>query len=112
MQFRCSTSTSSTQTEIHTPLSADSSPSGPNVALLSPFPRPPCPFWHRNISQCPEQTPPNVGGLPQPQAFCHPNSSNHVKLSTMLETLRMGLSRLPCIAECYQPEGVREIARA
>src|SRR5262245_30695032 len=85
-------STLSTQIEIHTPLSAVSSPSGPNVILTALLPRPPCPFSHRKISQSPAQTPPKEGGLPQSQAFFHPNFSNQAKLCCMSETFNMGVS--------------------
>src|SRR3989442_10482438 len=59
-------STSSTQTDIQTPLSACSSPSDPNVALFSPRPRLPCPPWQRKISHSPDPTAPNAGGVPVP----------------------------------------------
>src|SRR5262245_48240571 len=91
-------STSSTHMEIHTPLSPVSFPPRLNVILSSPLPRPPCAPWQRKISQSPEQTPPNVGGLPQSQAFCHPSFSNHAKLCWMSETLSIGVSPLACIA--------------
>src|SRR4030095_607660 len=88
----CSASTSSTQIDIHTPLSEVSSPSGPNVETSAPLPRPPWPSWQRKISHWPEQTPPNVGGVPQSQPFVQPSFSNHAKLSRMFETLRIGVS--------------------
>ncbi len=40
-------------------------------------------------------------GSPQSQDFFHPSFSNHAKLSTMLETLRIGFSRLARIARFY-----------
>ena len=43
--------------------------------------------------------PPNVGGLPQSQPFVYPSFSNHAKLSTILETLRIGVRRLAFIAQ-------------
>src|SRR5256885_11828999 len=79
--------------DIHAPLSPDWSPFGPNVMLAAPFPRPPCPFRHRKISQSPEQTPPKPGGSPQSHDFFHPSFSNHVKLSRIFETLRIGVTR-------------------
>src|SRR5262245_13068356 len=94
-------STSSTQIDIHTPLSAHSSPSGPNVILISLLPRPPCPPSHRKISNSPEQTAPNVGGSPQSQAFFHPSFSNHAKLSWMFETFRIGVKPLACMVRFY-----------
>ena len=93
-QRRCTASTSSTQIDIHAPLSAASSPSGPNVRSTALRPLPPWPSWHRKISHSPEQTPPNVGGVPQSQPFFHPRRSNHAKLSWMSETFRMGVSPL------------------
>ena len=57
-------------------------------------PRPPWSSWHRKISHSPEQTPPNVGGVPQSQPFFHPSRSNHAKLSSMFETFRMGIRPL------------------
>src|SRR5262245_57109499 len=85
-QWRWTASTSSTQIDIQAPLSAVSSPSGPNVLFTPPLPRPPCPSSHRKISQSPENTAPNVGGSPQSQAFFHPSFSNQSKLSAMSET--------------------------
>src|SRR5262249_52159009 len=90
-QRRCTASTSSTHIDIHTPLSAESSPSGPNVILRELLPRPPWAFWQRKISQSPEQTPPNVGGLPQSHPFFHPSFSNQAKLCWIFETLRIGV---------------------
>src|SRR5262249_53033483 len=78
---------------IHTPLSAASSPFGPNVIGRVLLPRPPWPFWHRKISHAPEQTPPKVGGLPQSQPFFHPSFSNQAKLCWISDTLRIGVSR-------------------
>src|SRR5712672_3165535 len=92
MHRRWTASTSSTHIDIQTPLSPLSSPLGPNVIREAPLPRPPCPSSHRNISQVPEQTPPNVGGCPQSHPFVHPSFSNHLKLCWMLETFKMGVS--------------------
>src|SRR5688572_24667377 len=83
--------------DIQAPLSPVSSPFGPNVLLCAPLPRPPCAPSHRKISQSPEQTPPNEGGLPQSQAFVHPSFSNHAKLCSMFETFRIGVKRLAFI---------------
>src|SRR5689334_2725593 len=74
------------------PLSPVWLPCSPNVILLSPRPRPPWPPSHKNISQWPDPTAPNVGGSPQSQTFCHPSFSSQAKLSTRSETLRMGFS--------------------
>ena len=41
-----------------------------------------------------QQTPPNSGGSPQCQDRCQPSFSNHAKLSSMLDTLRIGVSAL------------------
>src|SRR5204863_1523374 len=79
-QRRWTASTSSTQIDIHVPLSAESSPSGPNVFLRTLLPRPPWAFSHRKISHSPEQTPPKSGGVPQSHAFFHPSFSNQEKL--------------------------------
>src|ERR1043165_10155107 len=97
-QRRSSASTSSIQIDIHTPLLPHSSPSGPNVISDSLLPRPPWPSSQRKISHSPEQTPPNVGGSPQPHDFSPPSFANQSKLSLMLETFRMGLILFACIA--------------
>src|SRR4030095_12651823 len=83
-------STSSTQIDIHAPLSAASLSSEPNVWVSSLLPRLPCAPSHRKISNGPAQTPPKSGGSPHAHAFSHPSFANHAKLSSMLETLRMG----------------------
>jgi hypothetical protein len=84
-------STSSTQTDIHAPLSAVSSPPGPNVEVFVPLPRLPWPPWQRKISHSPEPTDPKVGGFPQSQHFLHPHFSNHVKLAVMSDTFNIGV---------------------
>src|SRR5688572_8912894 len=83
-------STSSTQIDIHTPLSPDAvnSPVAGTVLL----PRPPWPSRQRKISHAPEPTAPKPGGSPQSQTFFHPRLSNHLKLCPMSETLRIGVS--------------------
>src|SRR5580704_11711527 len=91
-------STSSTHTDIHTPLSAVSSPSGPNVKIFAPLPRLPCPPRQRKISHSPEPTDPNVGGVPQSQHFFQPHFSNHAMLATMSETFKIGVTCLAYIA--------------
>src|SRR5690242_7921137 len=85
-------SASATHTDIHAPLSAVSSPPGPNVAVFAPRPRPPCPPWQRKISHSPEPTAPNVGGVPQSQSFFQPHFSNHAKLAAMSDTFRIGVT--------------------
>src|SRR6185295_2528256 len=85
-------STSSTQIDIQTPLSAVSSPPGPKVILTPPLPRPPWAPWHRKISHAPEQTAPKVGGSPHSQPFFHPSFSNQRKLSAMFETFKIGVN--------------------
>src|SRR6059058_4639126 len=99
-------STSSTHTDIHTPLSPHSSPLGPKVIGESLRPRPPWPSSQRKISHAPETTPPKAGGSPQSHPFFHPSFSNHAKLSRMLETLRMGVIRLASIAQWYAGMGL------
>src|SRR5215510_12094577 len=94
----CAASTSSTQIDIHTPFSAASSPSEPNVFVRVLLPRPPWAFKQRKISQSPEHTPPNVAGSPQSQPFCHPSFSNQAKLFWKSETFRIGVNRLASIA--------------
>lgn len=84
-------STSSTHTDIHTPLSAVSSPPGPNVETLVPLPRLPCPPRQRKISHSPDPTDPKVGGVPQSQHFRQPHFSNHAMLAAMSETFSTGL---------------------
>src|SRR5580700_4314894 len=84
-------STSATHTDIHTPLSAVSSPSGPNVEVFAPLPRPPCPPRQRKISHSPDPTAPNVGGVPQSQHFFQPHFSNHAKLAAMSDTFKIGV---------------------
>src|SRR5882724_385971 len=101
-QWRWTASTSSTQIDILKPPSCDSSSPMPNVAVLEPLPRPPCPSWQRKISQSPEQTPPNVGGSPQSHPFFQPSFSNHAKLSRILDTSRIGTKRWASIAKYYQ----------
>src|SRR3982751_2945681 len=87
--------------DIQTPLSALSSPLGPKVMRASPLPRPPCPSSHRNISHSPEQTPPNVAGLPQSQVLDHPSCSNHSKLCRMFETFKIGVRRFAFMRQVY-----------
>jgi hypothetical protein len=85
------TSTSSTHTDIHTPLSAVESPSGPNVELFAPLPRLPCAPWQRKISHSPDPTDPKVGGVPQSQHFFQPHFLNHAKLAAMSDTFKIGV---------------------
>jgi len=84
-------STSSTQTDIQTPLSAVSSPCGPNVEAIAPLPRPPWPPWQRKISHTPDPTAAKVGGVPQSQHFLQPHFSNHTKLLEMSDTFNIGV---------------------
>jgi hypothetical protein len=91
-------STSSTHTDIHTPLSAVSSPSGPNVELFAPLPRLPWLPWQRNISHSPDPTDPKVGGVPQSQHFLQPHFSNHAKLAGMSDTFKIGVMCFASIA--------------
>jgi hypothetical protein len=83
-----SSTSSSTNTDIQTPLSASSSPSGPNVDAFAPLPRPPWPPWQRNISHSSDPIAPKVGGVPQSQSFLQPHFSNHSKLAEMLDTVQ------------------------
>ena len=85
-------STSSTQTDIQAPLSAVSSPCGPNVEAFAPLPRPPWPPWQRKISHSPDPTAPKVGGVPQSQHFLQPHFSNHTKLLEMSDTFNIGVT--------------------
>src|SRR6202035_5406250 len=85
-------STSSTHTDIHTPLSAVSSPSGPNVEALAPLPRLPWPPTQRKISHSPDPTAPKVGGVPQSQHFLQPHFANHTKLAEMSDTFSIGVT--------------------
>src|SRR2546425_861245 len=91
-QFLWTSSTSSTHTDIHEPLSLVSSPSGPNVAAFAPLPRPPWPPWQRKISHSPDPTAPKVGGVPQSQHFLQPHFSNQAKLAAMSETFSIGVT--------------------
>src|SRR6266404_6096749 len=84
-------STSLTHTDIQTPLSAVSSPSGPNVEAFAPRPRPPWPPWQRKISHSPDPTAPKVGGVPQSQHFLQPHFLNHSKLAEMSDTFNIGV---------------------
>src|SRR6184192_3268130 len=84
-------STSSTQTDIQAPLSAVSSPCGPNVQAFAPRPRLPWPPWQRKISHSPDPTAPKVGGVPQSQHFLQPHFSNHTKLLEMSDTFNIGV---------------------
>src|SRR5580700_11692672 len=84
-------STSATHTDIHTPLSAVSSPSGPNVDAFVPLPRLPCPPRQRKISHSPDPTAPKVGGVPQSQHFFQPHFSNHAKLAGRSDTFKIGV---------------------
>jgi hypothetical protein len=98
----CTSSTSATHTDIQTPLSVVSSPSGPNVELFAPLPRPPCAPRQRKISHSPDPTAPNVGGVPQSQHFFQPHFSNHAKLSAMSDTFKIGVMCFASIgAEAY-----------
>ena len=85
-------STSSTHTDIHTPLSAVSSRSGPNVELFAPLPRLPWPPRQRKISHSPDPTDPKVGGVPQSQHFVQPHFANHAKLAAISDTFKMGVT--------------------
>jgi hypothetical protein len=87
----CTASTSSTQTDIQTPLSPASSPSFWNVVVFAPRPRPPCAPLQRKISHSPEPMAPNVGGVPESQSFFHPHFSNHAKLAAMSDTFNIGV---------------------
>src|SRR5262249_14751791 len=90
-QTRQTSSTSSTHTDIHAPLSPVSSPSTWNVVVFVPLPRPPCAPTHKKISHSPEPTAPNVGGVPQSQSFFHPHFSNHAKLAAISDTFNIGV---------------------
>ena len=95
-QCRWTPSTSSTQIDIQTPLSPDSPwPFGGGGELL---PRPPSAPWQRKIAHSPEQTDPNVGGLPQSKPFFQPSFSNQAKLSTMSEMFRIGVTAFASMA--------------
>src|SRR5437899_12725797 len=85
-------SPASTHTDIHTPLSAISSPFDVNVVTFEPLPRPPCAPWQRKISHSPDPTAPKVGGVPQSQHFRHPHFSNQAKLAEMSETFSIGVT--------------------
>src|ERR1700731_1319257 len=85
-------STSLTHTDIQTPLSAVSSPSGPNVEAFAPLPWPPWPPTQRKISHSPDPTAPKVGGVPQSQHFLQPHFSNQAKLAEMSDTFSMGVT--------------------
>src|SRR5260370_40481450 len=88
---RWTASTSSTHTDIQTPLSPISPSSDPNVDVFAPLPRPPCPPWQRKISHSPDPTAPKVGGFPQSQHFLQPHFSNHAKLREMSDTFSIGV---------------------
>src|SRR5262249_2471299 len=94
MQTLCTWSTSSTHTDIHTPLSMASSISPENVVVLAPLPRPPCAPWQRKMQTSPEPTAPKVGGAPQSQSFFQPHFSNQANVAAMSETLRIGVTPL------------------
>ncbi len=91
-QFLWTSSTSSTHTDIHAPLSPASSPSTVKVVVFAPLPRPPCAPAQRKISHSPEPTAPNVGGVPQSQHFLQPHFSNHAKLAAMSDTFNIGVT--------------------
>src|SRR5262245_32610466 len=82
--------------DIQPPLSPASP--WPFVVGSALFPRPPCAPWQRKISHSPEQTDPNVGGLPQSKPFFQPSFSNQAKLSTMSETFRIGVTAFASMA--------------
>jgi hypothetical protein len=96
---RWTSSTSSTQTDIHTPLSASSSPSGPNVEAFAPLPRPPWPPRQRKISASPDPTAPKLGGVPQSHSFFQPHLSNQAKLAAMSDTFNIGVTCLAPMRE-------------
>src|SRR5262249_16908626 len=102
-------STSSTQIDIHTPLSVDSLPPGPNVCLNSLLPRPPCPFLQRKISQSPEHTPPKVTGWPNPNLFATP--ATRTRRSFAQHPKRSGSGsivwRAPLLLRAFAPAEVR-----
>jgi hypothetical protein len=81
----------STNTDIQTPLSASSSPFGPNVEAFAPLPRPPWLPSQRKISHSPDPTAPKVGGVPQSQHFLQPHFPNHAKLAEMSDTFNIGV---------------------
>ncbi len=89
---RWTSSTSSTQTDIHAPLSETSSPSGPNVEAFAPLPRPPWPSRQRKISAPTDPTAPKLAGVPQSQSFFQPHFSNHAKLAAMSDTFNIGVT--------------------
>src|SRR5216683_4262009 len=93
-------STSSTHTDIQTPLSAvwSSSDGNVDVDVFAPLPRPPCPPWQRKISHSPDPTAPKVGGVPQSQSFFQPHFSNHPKLAAMPDTFNIGVMPFASIA--------------
>src|SRR5260370_17529370 len=76
-------STSSTHTDIHVPLSAVWSPSGPNGVAFAPLPWLPWPPCQRKISHSPDPTVPKVGGVPHSHHFLPPHFSPHTKLADM-----------------------------
>src|SRR6266853_3446630 len=88
---RWTASTSSTHTDIQTPLSPISPSFDPNVDVFAPLPRPPCPPWQRKISHPPAPTAPKVGGAPQSQHFFQPHFSNQAKLAPMSDTFSIGV---------------------
>lgn len=94
----CTSSTLSTAIHIHTPLSAVSSPPGPNVAVFAPLPRLPWPPRQRNIWHSPDPTAANVAGFPQSQHFLQPNFSNHATLSAISDTFNIGVICLASIS--------------
>src|SRR6266700_5575424 len=93
-QFLWTSSTSSTHTDIHAPLSPASSPSTVKVVVFSPLPRPPWAPWQRKISHSPDPTAPNVGGVPQSQHLLQPHFSNQAKLAVMSDTFNIGVRPL------------------
>src|SRR5215467_7822211 len=105
-QTLCTASTSSTQTDIQTPLSIESSSTPENVVRFAPLPRPPWAPRHRKISHLPEHTAPNVAGVPQSQPFCQPHFSNHANVATRSETLRIGVRPLAFMPGEYHRYGL------
>src|SRR5438128_1594035 len=73
-------------------LSCVSSSKLAKVLVFFPFPRPPWPPRHIKISHGPEPMAPNPVGSPQRHNSFQPSLANHAKLSSMSETLRIGVT--------------------
>jgi len=91
-QRLCISSTLSTHMDIQTPWSGVPVGESLNVWVCVPLPRPPCPSWHRKISQSPQHTEPKPTGSPHSKPIFQPSFSNQTNVFLISETFNMGVN--------------------